>query len=124
MEITKMKSFIQWAEENKLELPVQIDAPEAQETDTDKGKKGTTENRVRTGFSANYPPAYVSGQYPHKYFNPVKASTDVDAENIKTGKRGGAQGRAEHCGNFGLPFMYSTTGLLVTVSLICACASI
>lgn len=62
-----MKTFYQWAEENKIELP----------------EATKNENRVRTGFSANYPPAYVSAQYPHKYFNPAKATADLDAELMK-----------------------------------------
>jgi hypothetical protein len=69
-----MKSFLNWVKEEKLELPV-IDAPEAEKTVEEKTK--------RTGLSANYPPAYVSSQYPHKYFNPSKATADLDIQNIK-----------------------------------------
>ena len=70
-----MKSFLDWIKEEKLELPVVTAAAE--------GEKTVEEKTKRTGLSANYPPAYVSGQYPHKYFNPIKATTDLDIQNIE-----------------------------------------
>ena len=70
-----MKSFLDWIAEEKLDLPVLADAPEAEKTVEEKTK--------RTGLSANYPPAYVSDQYPHKYFNPSKATADLDIQNIE-----------------------------------------
>ena len=66
-----MKNFFKWAEEVGFELPV-LEKPE--------GKKATKENTKRTGYSYNYPDAYVRAHYPHKYFNPVKATADLDAE--------------------------------------------
>lgn len=69
-----MKSFFDWVKEENLELPV-VDAPEKENTIEEKTK--------RTGLSANYPAAYVSGQYPHKYFNPSKATADLDIQNIE-----------------------------------------
>jgi hypothetical protein len=57
-----MKTFIKWCEEEKLNLPP------------------VDENRVRTGITANYPDAYVRAQYPHKWFNPHKATTDLDLQ--------------------------------------------
>jgi len=66
-----MKNFFDWLKENNLELPV-LDTPEAEET--------TDEQRARTGWSANYPPAYFSAQYPKYWMNPRKATTDLDAE--------------------------------------------
>jgi hypothetical protein len=78
-----MKTFMQWAEENKLDLPVVADAPDAQATDAPTGQKATAEDTKRTGYSANYPDAYVRGQYPHKYFNPIKATADLDKQNMK-----------------------------------------
>ena len=69
-----MKSFFDWIKEEKLELPSITDAAD--------GKKTVEEKTRRTGLSANYPPAYVSGQYPHKYFNPSKATADLDIQNI------------------------------------------
>jgi hypothetical protein len=74
-----MKTFKQWAEENKLELPIVTDT-------TEKTDKTTDENRVRTGWSANYPPAYFSAQYPHKYVNPHKATADLDAQIMDKGE--------------------------------------
>jgi hypothetical protein len=57
-----MKTFIKWCEESKRDLP-EID-----------------ENQIRTGLTANYPDAYVRSQYPNKYFNPHKATTDLDLQ--------------------------------------------
>ena len=67
-----MKTFTKWAEEQELELPKLQDVPE--------GEKTTKENSKRTGYSFNYPDAYVRSHYPHKYFNPIKATADLDAE--------------------------------------------
>jgi len=75
-----MHTFLSWAKEQNIDLPILNDSPA--------GEKSTEENRVRTGYSANYPAAYVSGQYPEKYFNPTKATADLDAENIKKSKKG------------------------------------
>ena len=66
-----MKTFLQWAEENKAELPV---------FDTEEGEEATVENKKRTGLGYNYPDAYARHQYPHKYFNPIKATADYDLE--------------------------------------------
>jgi len=70
-----MKSFLDWIKEEKLELPVVTGSAD--------GEKTVEEKTKRTGLSANYPAAYVSGQYPHKYFNPIKATTDLDIQNIE-----------------------------------------
>jgi hypothetical protein len=69
-----MKTFEQWAKEKGLELP-EIHQPEGE---ADKAK--VAENAKRTGLTHNYPDAYVRGQYPHKYFNPIKATADLDIE--------------------------------------------
>lgn len=66
-----MKTFTQWAEDHKLELPVLVD---------EKGEDTTDENTKRTGYSQNYPDAYIRSQYPHKYFNPILSTADLDAE--------------------------------------------
>lgn len=70
-----MKTFLKWAEENELALPGQ----DSQVT-TDAGaeEETTDENRTRTGVTKNYPDAYVRSQYPHKWFNPTKATADLD----------------------------------------------
>lgn len=73
-----MKTFFKWAEENKFELP--------NLNDTEPGQEVKGENTKRTGYSGNYPDAYVKGQYPHKYFNPIKATADLDKENDKKAK--------------------------------------
>ena len=76
-----MQTFLNWIKEQNLEVPV-VDADTAEKVET--GSEPTTdENRKRTGYSANYPPAYVSAQYPHKYFNPSKATADLDKQNMK-----------------------------------------
>ena len=78
-----MQTFLNWIKEQKLDvsaISTDAAAPEKTETDT---KPATAENRVRTGYSANYPPAYVAAQYPNKYFNSRKATADLDAQNMK-----------------------------------------
>ncbi len=67
-----MKNFLNWCEENKKELPIMVDADKAEDT--------TGENTKRTGITYNYPDAYVRAHYPHKYFNPIKSTTDLDLE--------------------------------------------
>lgn len=64
-----MIDFLQWVEEQNLELPTLTDAEEG-------NKEPVGENTKRSGISANYPDAYARGQYPHKYFNPVAADAD------------------------------------------------
>jgi hypothetical protein len=68
-----MKTFLKWAEANKLELPML--------NDTEPSKKTTSESGTRTGVGPQYPDAYVRAQYPHKYFNPTKATADLDLKN-------------------------------------------
>jgi hypothetical protein len=76
-----MQTFLNWIKEQKLEAQVDTDSAAAEKVETE-SEPTTGENRVRTGYSANYPPAYVSGQYPHHYFNPSKATADLDKENM------------------------------------------
>lgn len=63
-----MKTFLKWAEENNLALPVL--------NDTAEGEEATEENTKRAGISNNYPDAYVRAQYPRKYFNPITSTAD------------------------------------------------
>jgi hypothetical protein len=77
-----MKTFFTWAEEQGHDLNLVYAAPEGEQTDVNPGEDATGEQRVRTGYSGNYPPAYVSGQYPHKWFAPRKSTADLDAESI------------------------------------------
>lgn len=76
-----MHTFLDWVKEQKLDLPSFNDGKVADKVETD-AKPTIDEKRVRTGYSANYPPAYVSSQYPHKYFNPAKATADLDKQNM------------------------------------------
>ena len=62
-----MKTFLLWAKENSLALPT---------IEGEGEKANSTENTKRAGISDNYPDAYVRGQYPHKYFNPITATAD------------------------------------------------
>jgi len=80
-----MKTFVDWAKENNMEIPV-FDAATSEPTDAPQGEEATGEQRARTGWSANYPPAYFSAQYPNKYMNPRKATADLDAEQMKKKK--------------------------------------
>jgi hypothetical protein len=66
-----MKNFFDWLKENNLELPI-LDTPEAEHT--------TDEQRARTGWSANYPPAYFSAQYPSNWMQPRKSTAALDGE--------------------------------------------
>lgn len=78
-----MQTFLDWIKEHKLEASeVSTDSAEAEKVEVET-EPATAENRVRTGYSANYPPAYVAAQYPEKYFNPRKATADLDAKNMK-----------------------------------------
>lgn len=70
-----MKSFLDWVKDEKLDIPVDTAAAE--------GEKTVEEKTKRTGLSGNYPAAYVRDQYPHKYFNPIKATADLDIQNAK-----------------------------------------
>ena len=70
-----MMSFLQWAEENKVELPVFKDSEDGEAANIQEKTK-------RTGLSANYPPAYVSAQYPNLYWTPIKATAALDLKNM------------------------------------------
>ena len=59
----------------RYEVPVFSDSAESEKTVEEKTK--------RTGLNANYPDAYVAAQYPHKYFNPIKATADLDLSTRK-----------------------------------------
>lgn len=79
-----MKSFLDWLKEEKLELPAQAtEAPAEKNLEGSSTEKTVEEKTKRTGLSGNYPPAYVADQYPHKYFNPIKATADLDIQNMK-----------------------------------------
>jgi len=67
-----MKTFFQWAEESKLDVPVFNAAPE--------GEDATNENGFRTGWSHNYPPAYARAHYPDLYAAPKKATAALDSK--------------------------------------------
>ena len=71
-----METFVKWCEGKKLELPP-ID-----------------ENRMRTGVSQNYPPAYVRGQYSELQFPPTKATAVLDLKQ-KAAKSYGGQKAAD-----------------------------
>lgn len=62
-----MKTFMQWAEEQKLPLPIEADG---------KDTKNSSENTKRAGISANYPQAYAGKgyAYPDGYFMPITST--------------------------------------------------
>ena len=76
-----MKTFTQWAEEKKLDLPTLTDVMASEPTDVQNVKPATNENGKRTGARPGYPDGYVRSQFPHKYFNPVTATADLDLQN-------------------------------------------
>ena len=83
-----MLNFEQWCAENNNELPYAIEEVDGEQKvlallGTAEAKPTTDENRARTGYSANYPSAYVAAQYPHQWFVPVKATADLDKQNMK-----------------------------------------
>jgi hypothetical protein len=59
-----MKTFIQWAKTNKLDLPL-------------------SEDKLRGGIRAAYPYAYAAAQYPDAYFAPHSATAELDLANRK-----------------------------------------
>lgn len=63
-----MKTFLKWAEENKLELP------------------DLQENGTRTGVKPQYPDGYTRSQYPDGYFPPTTATAFLDLKNSKNVK--------------------------------------
>jgi hypothetical protein len=67
-----MKTFQQWADDKALELPYAIES--------EPSEPATSENSVRTGQTANYPPAYLRAQYPLAWLTPTKATAYLDAE--------------------------------------------
>ncbi len=73
-----MKTFLDWIKANDLEDTLVVSP--AEKADTPEGEEATGENTKRTGISHNYPDAYVRAHYPHKYFNPVIATADLDLE--------------------------------------------
>lgn len=64
-----MKTFLQWLEAEKKELPVIDDSQ-------DKDKPSLQEKTKRGGIGHQYPDAYVRWQYPHKYYNSIAADAD------------------------------------------------
>lgn len=76
-----MKNFLQWAEENQLDLSIV--------TDTEPAKKTTKENTKRTGMTANYPDVYSRGQYPKGYMTPIKATAALDLDQKPNRQYGG-----------------------------------
>ena len=81
-----MQNFMQWAEEQKLDISIV--------TDTEPAKKSTKENTKRTGMTDNYPPAYSRGQYPDGYMPPIKATALLDLKQ-KANKQYGGQKEAK-----------------------------
>jgi len=83
-----MLNFEQWCADSNLELPYAVIENEGDEEKTAllgsaEVEATTDEQRARTGYSANYPDAYVRAQYPHKWFVPRKATADLDKSQMK-----------------------------------------
>lgn len=63
-----MKTFLQWADNRKIELPeVNLKA----------------ENTKRSGIRGAYPDGYIRSQYPDLYFTPIAADAPVQLKNAK-----------------------------------------
>lgn len=67
-----MKTFIQWCEDRKFELPTFTETPPAQATKDESGSSKRAAVR-----SHAYPSLYGRGQYPKGYFTPIAADTLV-----------------------------------------------
>jgi hypothetical protein len=64
-----MKTFVEWAKNNKLTLPIiALD-------ETGAAKRG--------GIHTAYPSAYLRSQYPDAYFAPIAATAYLDLKNMK-----------------------------------------
>lgn len=72
-----MKTFMQWCEERKLDLPTFTETPPEEEATTESGSARRAAVR-----SHAYPPLYGRGQYTKSYFTPTAADTLVyDKDN-------------------------------------------
>jgi hypothetical protein len=82
-----MLNFEQWCAENNLELPYAVmgkaESKKKALLGSEEAQATTDENRARTGYSANYPDAYVRAQYPHQWFVPRKATAGLDKSLMK-----------------------------------------
>ncbi len=78
-----LKTFTQWADDNSLPVPFETNFVVEEPT----SEKTTDENRARTGWSANYPPAYFSAQYPNLWVAPKKSTHDLDAQQMGRTKK-------------------------------------
>ena len=76
-----MKTFLQWAEENKLDVTTAMDVEPAEKT--------IEEKRMRTGMTQNYPPIYSRGQYPELAQTPMKATAVLDFQQKPNSTYGG-----------------------------------
>lgn len=82
-----MLNFEQWCAENSFELPYAVVEVEGEKQaallGSAEAQDTTDEQRARTGYSANYPDAYVRAQYPHQWFVPRKATANLDKSFMK-----------------------------------------
>ncbi len=78
-----LKTFTQWADDNSLPVPFETNFVVEEPT----SEKTTDENRARTGWSANYPPAYFSAQYPTLWVAPKTSTHDLDAQQMGRTKK-------------------------------------
>ena len=76
-----MKTFLKWAEEKKLDLPVFNDSTPSEKT--------TAENARRTGISPNYPKGYSRGQYTDLDNVTHKATAALELSQKPNPKYGG-----------------------------------
>ena len=75
-----MRDFWTFCYEQKLELPVNPEHnPDESWEDAEPVK---TEQRARTGWSANYPPAYFSARFPGLWMASRKSTHALDAQHM------------------------------------------
>lgn len=63
-----MNTFVQWATNNKLTLPIVVAESHA-------AKRG--------GIRGQYPSGYLRSQYPDAYFAPISATAYLDLKQAK-----------------------------------------
>ena len=62
-----MKTFVQWATNNKITLPIVVAEHAAK----------------RAGIRGQYPSGYLRSQYPDAYFAPISATAYLDLKQAK-----------------------------------------
>jgi len=82
-----MRDFWNFCHEQKLELPVNPEHDPKTDWEEVDAQDVKTEQRARTGWSANYPPAYFSAQYPNLWMGSRKSTHALDGKHMGRTKK-------------------------------------